>query len=275
MTPHAPPHRIAILGFGAIGRQVLERLRADLRPAADYAVLTRTAPAAHDPGMQGVRHLRDLGALLDWAPTLVVECAGHAVFAAAVPALLRAGADVVVASIGALSDAAVRERIEAAAAAGGSRCLTVSGAIGGLDALEAARGAGLDAVDYTGRKPPAAWKGTPAEALADLAALAEPALLFDGNALDAARLYPKNANVTAAVALAGVGFERTRVRLLADPGIAQNVHELRVAGAFGRFTIVLENHPFPGNPKTSWLAALSIDAELRRYFGLRPPAGAR
>ncbi len=269
---HPPPHRIAVLGLGAIGRQVLRSLQDRLRPAADYAVFRRSAPDGDGPrGAGDVRQFSTIDALLDWRPTLAIECAGHAVVGSAVPELLRAGADVVLVSVGALSDAAVQERIERAAQAGNARCLTVAGAIGGLDALDAARHAGLDAVAYTGRKPPAAWKGTPAEARVDLDALSAPAIVFEGSAREAARRYPKNANVTAAVALAGVGFDATRVRLVADPGSAVNRHELQASGAFGRFSIVLENHPFPENPKTSWLAALSIEAELRRYLRLPAP----
>jgi aspartate dehydrogenase len=79
-------------------------------------------------------------------------------------------------------------------------------------------------------------------------------------------LYPKNANVTAAVALAGVGFERTQVRLIADPAATGNGHALMAEGAFGRFRITLDNAPLPDNPKTSWLAALSVEREVLAHF---------
>lgn len=97
----------------------------------------------------------------------------------------------------------------------------------------------------------------------------QPTLIFQGNALSAAQLYPKNANVTAAVALAGVGFEETEVQLFADPTVDQNVHELQVAGRFGEFDIRLRNAPMPENPKTSWLAALSIEDAVRKYIETR------
>ena len=173
-----------------------------------------------------------------------------------------------VVSIGALADEVLRSKLELAAREGDAQLLTVSGAIGGLDALDAARSAGLDSVVYTGRKPPGAWKDTPADQMFDLAGLQVATTIFEGTAADAARLYPKNANVTAAVAIAGVGFDKTQVRLMADPSVTQNVHELEVRGAFGRFIIRLENNPLPDNPKTSWLAALSIEAELRNYLRL-------
>ncbi len=119
---------------------------------------------------------------------------------------------------------------------------------------------------YVGRKPPAAWKDTPAETLLDLARLDRPATFYEGSAASAARDYPKNTNVTAAVALAGIGFDRTSVRLIADPTATGNVHEVEATGAFGSFHIVLNNKPLPDNPKTSWLAALSVEQAVLRHF---------
>lgn len=264
------PSRIALLGRGAIGRRVEAALRASLAPRAELAALVRPGTAAQS-GAPAL--FDDLTALLAWGPELAIECAGHAVLAQAVPPLLRAGCDVLLVSVGALGDAGLRSAIEAAACAGGGRPTVVSGAIGGLDALRAARQAGLASVRYTGRKPPLAWAGTPAEARCTLAALREPTVVFEGKAAEAARAFPKNANVTAAVALAGVGFERTAVTLVADPGIAANVHELQAAGAFGSLSLQLVNAPLPDNPKTSWLAALSIEAALHERlnpFSIHP-----
>ncbi|CAN7746486.1 aspartate dehydrogenase [Pseudorhodoferax sp. LjRoot39] len=259
MVEHRSP-RIALLGRGAIGLRVEAALRQRLAPGAALAALVRR-PVAQ--GVAGIDFFIDLDALLDWAPDLAVECAGHAVVAQAVPALLRTGADVVIASVGALGDAGLRRTIEAAARAGGARPIVPSGAVGGLDALRAARQAGLRSVRYTGRKPPRAWAGTPAEARCVLADIRQPTVVFEGNAADAARAFPKNANVTAAVALAGAGFERTTVTLVADPDVNANVHELQASGSFGELSLRLANAPLPDNPKTSWLAALSIEAVLR------------
>jgi aspartate dehydrogenase len=260
--------RIAILGLGAIGRNLLASIQSSILPGAQLAALVRSDSAASAEAVPGVEILTDSVSLLRWKPDLAIECAGHEVVGSVVPPLLKAGVDVILVSLGALGDAALRETLAVAAGAGKARLITVSGAIGGLDALAAARGAGIRSVRYTGRKPPQAWRGTPAEQLCDLHAIREATLVFEGSAADSARLYPKNANVTAAVALAGVGFEKTAVRMLADPSVTRNVHELEVEGDFGSFVIRLENNALPTNARTSWLAALSIEAELRNYLAL-------
>lgn len=262
----SPAARIAILGLGAIGRKLLASIQSSILPGARVAALVRAGSAVATEAVPGVDIFTDTAALLRWKPDLAIECAGHEVVRTAAPQLLQAGVDVIIVSIGALGDAALREALAAAARTGKTRLITVSGAIGGLDALAAACGAGITSVRYTGRKPPLAWRGTPAERVCDLDAIREATLVFKGSAADSARLYPKNANVTAAVALAGVGFEKTAVRMLADPAVTNNVHELEVEGDFGRFAIRLENSALPGNPKTSWLAALSIESELRKYL---------
>lgn len=258
---------IVSIGFGAMARSLAASLAAGPSGLRLGGFLLSAGRRAETPA--GMTRWTSVDDLIAARPDLVVECATHEAVRETAPALLAAGIDVVIVSIGALADPATVARLEAAARAGGGRAVAVPGAIGGLDALRAARLAGLDSVAYVGRKPPAAWRGTPAEAVLDLAALAEATVFYEGAAAEAARAYPKNANVVASVALAGVGFERTRVRLIADPAAKGNVHEIEAAGAFGRFRIALENRPLPANPRTSWLAALSVEqAVLRRFSPL-------
>jgi aspartate dehydrogenase len=253
--------RLAFIGYGAMSQAVVEGLSKGPHPVFPRAVLVRSAVAALPSGLKVLTSAKDL---VSWKPNIVAECAGHTAVSEVVPMLLSAGVDVVIASIGALALPEVRERIQRAAEAGGSKYHLVSGAIGGLDALAAAKYAGLSEVAYEGRKPPLAWRGTPAEETYDLAAVREPTLLFEGRANDACRLFPKNANVTAAIALAGIGFEQTTVRLFADPHINRNQHVVRANGHFGELEMRLSNEPLPDNPKTSWLASLSVEQAIRR-----------
>ncbi|MBZ9719280.1 aspartate dehydrogenase [Mesorhizobium sp. AD1-1] len=258
--------RIAVIGFGAMVRS----LQASFRRSGNHFEVAATlvprefAPAPSELG--GVRLFNDVADLIDWHPSLVVECASHDAVRDFVPALLRKGIDTIIVSVGSLSDKTLLDSLEAAATKGGSRLTAVSGAIGGLDVLRSARSAGLSSVAYTGTKPPNAWTGTPAADAVDLASLCQPTVIYKGNAEQAARLYPKNANVTAAVALAGIGFEATSVVLIADPDATTNLHRVEATGAFGSFSIELQNKPLPDNPKTSWLAALSIEEAIVRHF---------
>jgi aspartate dehydrogenase len=254
--------RVGIIGLGAIGKRVLMSMREKYLPNASYAAQDhfQQSDAFLDENRLTICGSAD--ELIEWKPDLVIECAGHSAVSESVPSLLMAGIDVVIVSIGALADSCLRASLESAAKQGKARLILVSGAIGGLDALRSGRTAGLEKVVYTGRKPPQAWVGSHADQLLDLTNVHEATSFYIGNAEEASKLFPKNTNVTAAVALSGVGFEETYVELIADPNIDKNVHEVKAIGAFGEFDIRLENNPLPDNPKTSWLAALSIEEAI-------------
>ncbi|MBY5825862.1 aspartate dehydrogenase [Rhizobium leguminosarum] len=245
-------------------------LQASLHRSGDnFAVGAVLVPSEFAPSpsdLDGLKLFHDVSELIDWGPSLVVECASHEAVRTFVPTLLRNGIDTIIVSVGSLGDKMLLDILELAATQGRSRLTAVSGAIGGLDVLRSARNAGLRSVAYTGTKSPNAWMGTPAEDTVDLASLTESTVIFEGNAEQSARLYPKNANVTAAVALAGIGFEATGVVLIADPNVTTNRHRVQAEGAFGSFSIELQNEPLPDNPKTSWLAALSIEDAIIRHF---------
>lgn len=254
--------KIAMVGCGAIGVAALELLAS----RTDLAVTTVLVPASHlDDARQRIQpwaRQATIHATLDAAPTrpdLLVECAGHSAIIEHVLPALRAGIPCVVASVGALAAPGLVEELEQAARAGQTRVQLLSGAIGAIDALAAARHGGLDEVVYTGRKPPLAWRGTPADKQFDLTALDHGAtVIFEGTAREAAATYPKNANVAATLALAGLGLDRTCVRLLADPGVHDNVHHVHARGVFGEFELTMRGKPLAANPKTSSLTVYSL-----------------
>ncbi|WP_324754821.1 aspartate dehydrogenase [Roseovarius sp. Pro17] len=245
---------IGIIGYGAIARYVADALAQDGTPIS--AVLARPGREAAARAALGVEAVTDAAGLAAHA-RLVVDCAGHAGLSAHGAALLREGCEVVTLSLGALADDALLATLMSAAETGGGRMRLASGAIGALDALSAATVGGLSHVRYTGTKPPGGWAGSPAEDVLDLATLSEATAHFTGSARQAALSYPKNANVAAAVALAGIGFDATEVQLIADPTVTQNTHRVEAEGAFGRFDFTICGNALPDNPKSSALAAMS------------------
>lgn len=252
--------RIALVGCGAIGTSVLELLRGD--PA--LKVVAIVVPAEGIAAAQKVAPDALVGSAVPAdGIDLVVETAGHAAIEEHVLPALARGTPCVVASVGALSAAGFAEKLEAAAVAGHTQVQLIPGAIGGIDALAAARIGGLSSVRYTGRKPPQAWKGTPAEQGRNLDTLAHETVIFEGSAREAALLYPKNANVAATVSLAGLGLDQTLVRLIADPATTENVHTVEAEGAFGSFALTMRNKPLAANPKTSALTVYSAVRALR------------
>lgn len=258
----------AFIGYGAIAKHALKNLRRD-EPARCTALVVRRPRLAEAQKALGdaVTVVGSVAELGFHVPPLVVEAAGHGGLAEHGAAVLEAGSDLVIVSVGALADRALFDRLVEAAGKGKSKLLIVAGAVGGVDALAAARQGGLTRVSYTSRKPPKAWKGTAAEKIADLAKIAAETVLFRGRADEAARAYPQNANVCATIALAGAGWEKTEVTLIADPAAEGNIHLIDAEGAFGRLKVEMHGKPLPDNPKTSSLAALSVLRAIRNRAG--------
>lgn len=252
---------LGIIGYGNITRALLEVLKREGAMPLQLTLLVRPsqAEAARATGAEVVT---DTAALLAARPDMLVECAGHSAVTDAVVPALRARIETVVVSIGALADAALYAAVMEAARDGGTRVVLPAGAIGGVDLLAALKPSGITSVVYTSRKPPLAWRGTPAETLLDLPALKNPATFFTGNAREAALAYPKNANVAATLALAGLGFEDTQVEMVADPTVTQNIHEYRVTAGAADYTMRIEGKPSPDNPKTSLATVYSVAREV-------------
>ncbi|MGI9236488.1 MAG: aspartate dehydrogenase [Woeseiaceae bacterium] len=255
--------RIGIVGDGAIGSYVRQKALERGHQIRALLLLPECLPN-HTTEPNGTRFVDNVADLPDDIDHMI-DCAGHMALAAHGPDILRGGTDMTTVSLGALADPDLFRSLEHAATEGGARLHLVSGAIGALDCLRAARVGRLQSVTYIGRKPPQSWKGSPAETRLDLDNLTEGAKThFDGSARVAATEYPKNANVAAAVALSGIGFDDTQVKLIADPAISENIHEIRANGDFGSFSFEIRGHSLPDNPRSSALAAMSVIAELEQ-----------
>ena len=243
--------RVGLIGLGAIGQAVVELI--DLRAAGDAEVmgaLVRDASRPREVG--GPEATTTLDDLLGKRPDVVVEVAGHGALADHGPPVLRSGFDLIVVSVGVLADPQTCDALLAAAEAGGARIRVASGAIGALDAIGAASVGGLTRVIHTTRKPARTLLGSGGDQLTT------DKELFRGSAREGVLRFPESTNVAAAVSLAGLGLDNTEVRVVADPGISHNRHEVVAEGAFGSLRFEVENVPSERNPRTARLVAMSI-----------------
>jgi len=257
--------RIGVVGCGAIGSEIARAIdsglvRAELIGLHDVRgdVAKRLASSlAGQPRVLSMEQLVE-------AAQLVVEATAKDTAPPVIRATLAQGRDVMVLSVGGLLGCV--DEMCGLAEARGARIYVPTGAIAGLDAVKAAAVARIDRVTLTTRKPPRGLAGAPHLAATgfDLAGIREPTAIFTGSAREAVPAFPANVNVAAALSLAGIGADATCVQVVADPTSDKNVHEIEVDGEFGRLTIRIENVPSPTNPKTSYMAALSAIALLRR-----------
>lgn len=260
--------RVGIIGGGTIARLFLEHIRrGDLGNAQVVAIAGRSGSSRGKRLAQeyGVAFITGLDRLLAQGPDVVVEAASHEAVRDYAEPLLANGIAVIVLSCGALCDDALRGKLERAAEKSGALLYVPSGGIGGLDALKAACIAGVDEVTIAVTKPPAAWKGIPyVEQLnVDLDGLREPCVLFEGAAREGVPHFPANVNIAAVLSMAGIGFDQTRLKVVADPALRYNTHFIEIKGRTGNISVKLENVPAPDNPKTAWLACYSALAALK------------
>lgn len=252
------PPRVAFIGWGAINSRVGALLEQRGTAIEIVGVATRDTSEERARLPNGVSFLQSPDDLASLNPDLVVEAAGRAAIAQWAPAALASAPTMIIASTSAFCDDGLLAWLADLAERHGSRIQVPSGAIGGIDALASAATLGLDDVVHQIVKPPRAWKGTPAEQLVPLDDLTERAVFFSGTARQAASAYPQNANATVVTSLAGLGLDRTRVEMVADPAATMNGHRIMARGDFGRMDITLENKPLATNPKSSELTALSL-----------------
>lgn len=263
--------RIALIGYGAISDEIVQCLeaRGEISALAGVLVRPERLPRLREKANSRFAVVDALAALLDLAPAIVVEAAGHEAVVSFGPAILARGIDLLIASVGALADRTLAQALVAAAPAGAELWIA-SGAVAGIDGLLAARSAGLRSVTYTSLKAPEAWKGTPAEeVLAGKHAQTERVIFFRGSAREAAARFPKNANVAATIALASLGLDRTGVLLGSDPHVSGPLGIIEAEGEFGRFNFEILALASSTNPKTSALTGHSVVAAVRNGMGMR------
>jgi aspartate dehydrogenase len=259
--------RLGIIGYGTIGRMVAEAIQAG---KAGDTTLVAVLDIHDRPPFDQVDgrpvYTTELPLLLDAGPDVVLEAASQAVLRTVAFPVLERGKSLVAMSVGAFADLDFAEALRRQAAENGGRVYLPSGAIGGLDALAAAAIEEIDAVTLTTTKPVKGLAGARSafDPDLDLTTITEATCIYEGPAAEAVQRFPQNVNVAAALSLAGIGFQRTTVRVVADPRAERNVHRIDARGRFGELSMEFRNLPSPGNPKTSYLAALSAIGLIRR-----------
>jgi aspartate dehydrogenase len=256
--------RVAIGGFGAIGRVVAQHLDRGIEGMALAAVSARDVARAQ-AAMADLVHpvpVVPLARLWEQAD-IVVECAPATVLRDIAEPALAHGRLIIVLSCGALLDNL--DLVDLARRSGG-RILVPTGALLGLDAVVASAEGGITSVNMITRKPPRGLLGAPyleANGI-DITGLTKPKRVFAGTAREAARGFPANVNVAAALALAGIGPDRTTVEIWADPNVTRNTHRIEVEAEAARLSMLIENVPSAENPRTGRLTALSVIAALKK-----------
>jgi aspartate dehydrogenase len=261
--------KVAIIGCGAIGTVIAKAIDEgkiegtklvtlfdrSLNKATRLASSLREVPLATD----------SFDDLLKSDADLIVEAASQEAVVMYAERVLAAGKDLLIMSVGALLDSNVYEGIDAMAKKMGRRVYVPSGAVAGVDGLRSASLVDVSEVTLTVKKNPKALTPSPyvKEKGIDLSKLAEPLLLYEGPAIEAVKLFPVNVNVAATLSLASLGGNKTLVRVVADPTLNRNVHEVHVKGDFGEMELTMKNVTHPDNPKTSYIAALSAIELLR------------
>jgi len=261
---HVSDTRVAIAGLGAIGRSLATSLSAGGVPGMR---LVAVSAKNHDKASSFVATLAHPVPVLtidalEPVADIVIECAPAALLSDIVTPFLKAGKRAVILSVGALL---TNDHLKTIAAEHGGTIIVPTGALLGLDAVIAAAEGTIHQVKMVTRKPPEGLKGAPhlIENNIGVDGLTSPLKVFEGNARDAAKGFPANLNVVVALALAGVGPEKTLLEIWADPSVTRNTHSIELDSDAARVTMTIENIP-SDNPKTGRIVAPSVVALLRK-----------
>jgi aspartate dehydrogenase len=262
--------RVGIIGCGAIGTTLAKAIDSGVINNAElvavFDLISDQVENLVDRLKNKPKKYREFDAFLrNSGAEIVVEAASQEAVKIYSERVITSGMDILIISAGALLDEEFLNRIIEVAKKHRRQVLVPSGAIGGLDAVKAAKIEGLERVVLTIRKNPESLKDSShfQSIVKDPNDLKKFKVIFQGCANDAVKLFPANANVSAALSLAGIGGQNTVVNIIADPAITMNIHEIDIKGKFGRIKIQLENYKHPSNPKTSYLAVLSAIETLR------------
>jgi aspartate dehydrogenase len=265
--------KVAIIGCGAIGREIAHSIDAKKIPNCKLSILfdidtQKLEYVCNELNAKPSSTFNDFNELISSKDyqnvNLVIEAASIKAAQTYMATILEQEKDIMIMSIGAFSDPVFYESIIQLLNNTDRHVFLPSGAIGGADIISSVKDY-IEDVTIVTTKSNKSLKGAPYffNKSIDIDTIKEKKVIFDGNAIDAIKEFPSNINISALVSLAGIGFEKTRVKIIVDPKIINNQHEIHVKWKFGSFQIKVDNMPSPDNPKTSYLAVLSAIECLR------------
>ncbi len=261
--------KITIIGCGSIGTTLARFL--ETMDEIELVHVFDTKKEAVERLMQEctkVRYAENLENAFE-SSDLVVETASQAAVFEYIPKALEMGKNVLVMSVGAFVEDDFKEKCRILAKQKGCKVYIPSGAVCGIEGICAAAISEVEEVIIMSYKPIEAFRGVKflKQSGIDLDTIKRPRVIFNGHARDAVKHFPKNVNVAATLSLAGIGIDNTVVRIVVDPKATLNTHRIIAKGKFGEIECWTRNMPFPDNPRTSYLAALSLISAVKKISG--------
>jgi aspartate dehydrogenase len=263
--------KVGVIGYGSIGREIIAAIRRQEIPNAKVVALFDKESQVIGSVEYDTRQLYLFSDFKEFYNSpiysnldIVIECASKGAVKEYGKVIIESKKDLIVLSVGAFSDIKFLSELQNLSNLNNTRILVPTGAIAGLDSIRSVKKY-LESLSITTTKHPKSFAGAPffKNSKIKLDEISNETVLFKGNAITAIDYFPANVNVAVSIALAGIGLEKTRVKIIADPMISVNKHEIQAKGSFGEIHIVVQNVPSPTNPKTSYLASLSAIECLR------------
>ena len=254
---------VGIVGFGSIGSEVAKALINGVEDFSLYGITSRSKSNAQERIAKLDKNIKiyDLETLVDNCE-IIIDCAPKAAFRDIATKCINKERKLITVSGSGILD---NLDLEELAKTKNSQIILATGAILGLGALRAASESNINSVTMTTRKPPNALSNAPfvINNNIELNNLLEPKLIFKGSATDGAKAFPANVNVAAAVGLAGIGANKTKLEIWADPNLKRNTHKVEVDSDSAIFEMSIQNVQTPENPGTGKITGLSVIACLR------------
>lgn len=265
-----PKKNVGLIGCGTIGTHLAmaieSRTIANASLVGVFDAIGNNAEILKSKLKSNPKVYSNFDSLIDSSIDIIVEAASQEAVRKFGMPIIKANKDLMIMSVGALADTTfLRELLELAPMKEGrSKIYVPTGAIAGIDAIRSVKDL-LDSITLTTTKSPKSLAGAPffATRKLNIDAITEVAEIYNGSAAEAVKLFPSNVNVAAVLSLAGLGADKTKVRVVVDPHTTTNQHEIVATGRFGSIKIAVNNVTAPGNPKTSFLAVLSAIECLR------------